>query len=162
MYVRAGCGCVASCRSIWYRSIINNRLLCVGLLLCLICLSFSTAHTVLRCRQTVDLKAHHTVCVVCCYSSMHAMTLGQIVCGKMQIVCGKMNINARSTNLASSRGNCDQKQARFRRVGKVNRGEIERVAPSLNQETCTKKLEYFFFCVWKLVLVTWSKKIPKN
>ena len=116
-----------------------------GCCVCLICLSFSTAHTVLRCRQTVDLKAHHTVCVVCCYSSMHAMTLGQIVCGKMQIVCGKMNINARSTNLASSRGNCDQKQARFRRVGKVNRGEIERVTPSLNQVYSTKKLEHFFF-----------------
>ena len=81
---------------------------------------------------------------------MHAMTLGQIVCGKMQIVCGKMNINARSTNLASSRGNCDQKQARFRRVGKVNRGEIERVRPLFVfffQETCIKEAGAFFFCV---------------
>ena len=44
----------------------------------------------------------------------------------------------------SSRGKCDQKQARFRQVGEVNRGEKEKVAPSLYQETSTKNLEHFF------------------
>ena len=105
---------------------------------------FSTAHTVQRCGAAgkLSVRKHHTVRAA--FLSMLADCFCR--CFENRIT-SLFKYYMRSAKMASSRGKCDQKQARFRRVGKVNRGEIERVAPSLNQETCTNKLEHFFFCV---------------
>ena len=141
----ACCFFVNACRLQWR---LLSSMLAVFVFVCMYC-----PHGALRCRQTVDLKAYdYTVR----YPYMLLFVVACRLLCRLHSSCWIFNarsihkLRRLSANLASSRGKCDQKQARFRRVGMVIIGEIKRVRPLFVPGNFFLKLEHFFLCVWKL------------